>query len=171
MKAVLILFLSLLILLSCRKQFGFGHPRDKAMKYYNEDFMLPDTSWLRVDGIYYYINEDENGKSDVNVFQFYKNGKVRSSSMVNSVLMISPSLCEYDEIRGYYKFDGDSLRFTEDAHYFKKVKELVGYNSGDTLYLKYKKNYFTKIDKGFIPYLFIQNGKILETGIDNKRYE
>lgn len=90
-----------LLMASCRKQWGLGHPRDKAMKYYDKNFVLPDSSKLRTDGIYYYIYEDEYGKSDVSVYQFYKNGKLRGGALVNSTLKIRGSMFETSEIRGY----------------------------------------------------------------------
>ncbi|MCR6639872.1 MAG: hypothetical protein NVV82_13055 [Sporocytophaga sp.] len=160
-----------LLIASCRKQWGFGHPRDKAMEYYDKNFVLPDSSKLRTDGIYYHIYQDEYGKSDVSVYQFHKNGKLRGGALVNSTLKIRSNMFETSEIRGYYKFDGDSLRFTKDAHYYKKTREIVGYLSEGILYLKYKKSYFENQNKGFEPYSFIQNGKVPETGIDEKRYE
>lgn len=151
---------------SCRKHLISREPREKAMKYYNKDFILSDASKLRINGVYYRIFSDEHGNKWVGLFQFYKNGKLRSASMVNSTLMIKDNMLKNDEVRGYYKFDGDSLRFTRDAHYFRKSQEYVGYFNGDTLFLKYIKS-----TRGFESYFFMKSGNILETGIDEKSYK
>lgn len=158
-----LLVITVLLLISCRKNFLTQRPIEKNFKYYDKNFMLKNEK-LKTNGFYYNIMSDKFGVDGVSIYRFYAKGKLKDISSVDSKIFVNDKYFDVCEIFGFYNIENDTLRFTEDAHYFKKVKEYKGYFKGDTLLLT-----DIKLNK-YEPYLFIEDGKTLNTGVDPKRY-
>ena len=133
------------------------------MKYYDENFVLKNDK-LKTNGFYFNVIFDNHGAIHTNCYKFYPNGKMKFENTVDAHIPSTEEYFQYSETIGFYKFDKDTLFFTKDAHYYNKVKEYKGYFKGDTLYLS-----DMKLNK-YEPFLFIENGKTLNTGVDPKRY-
>lgn len=163
MRTISVSIITILLFVSCRKSFFYNIPIDKNMKYYDKNFVLKNDN-LKTNGFYYNIKYDEFGVESCSLYRFYTTGKLNSENTVATFFLVDDKFIQFSDMKGCYKFNIDTLVFTKDAHYFKKVKEYKGYFKNDTLFLT-----DIKLNK-YEPYLFIEDGKTLNTGVDPKRY-
>lgn len=157
-----IIFFLIPVLLSCRKNFFTREPYDRQMTYYTRNYLLPSDAELRTDGVYYYVSKKND---NISVVKFFPNGKITSIVCVDAIIC-DDGRFDHTEIRGYYTIvSEDTIKFSKNAHYYRKPQECMAVFSLDTLFIKRIDNN-KPIYKKIRPFLFLKKGDTLKTGIN-----